>query len=200
MKRRINLFSKKKQQQPIPTFAYTIRSYGILVMCICFVLSIVSGIAYYVQYQKLMEMNDVVSGLEQQMAANDQIQGNIVFFINKKEQLKSFLKDDAQFSKYYNLLQDTLKKANTDAVISSVDLSVGKNVAFVIRFTDFENSEKLLNFIETPEFLDNFQSLTLQSFTVTRAAVGTENVFQLQLNGQFKDDESQPTDQGGSQE
>ena len=91
MKKRVNLFSKKKQQQPIPSSAFAIRSYGILFICICIFLSIVSGIWYYFKYQEYEKIAKDVVRLETTAKANTQIQGSIVFFVNKKEQLDAYV-------------------------------------------------------------------------------------------------------------
>ncbi|MCX7996886.1 MAG: hypothetical protein N2691_04005 [Patescibacteria group bacterium] len=187
MKKRINLFFRKKQQQPIPVMAYTVRTYGILIACICFVLSIVAGAGYYVQLQRLRNAEADVKDLTRRVNANTEIKGEIVFFINKKEQLKKYLADDAQFAQHFYLMTDTLKEASTDAVLKSFDINRTKDVYFDISFTDFENSQKLLDFIEDRKFLDNFVSLRLNNFNVTSRSRRSDDIFTLSFSGKFKE-------------
>ena len=137
MKKRINLFSKKKQEEPIPTLSMTVRSYGLLFLCICAALAVIAGAYYFYQLQTLTKLQTDVDSLATLSRQSDKIQGNIVFFINKKEQLKTFLKDDNHFEEYYQLLQDTLAESKTDAAILSMDLTLTKETNFVISLKDF---------------------------------------------------------------
>lgn len=183
MKKRINLFSKKKQQEPIPTMSQTIRSYGILFLCVCMFLSSIAGGYYFYQQQILTKVTNNVDSLKQVSRQNDKIEGNIVFFINKKEQLKTFLKDDAEFEKYYSLLQGVLADSKTDATLQSMNLTLDKSTTFVITFKEFSTAEKLLTFIESPSFLSNFDSLSLASFNISNSSATT--AFQLNFRGTF---------------
>lgn len=192
MKKRVNLFSKKKQQQPIPTIAFAIRSYGLLFMCICIFLSIIAGVWYYFQAQKLDALTRDVDRLNSQMKANDAIQGNIVFFANKKEQLKTFLKDDARFELYYYLLNDAIKKSGTGATLVSFSLNLNRDTTFVVGFSDFSNSKQLLDYIETEEFLSNFDSLSLSQFAINPSLITQTDAtnFQLSFQGILKKNET----------
>lgn len=183
MKKRINLFSKKKQQEPIPTLAITMRSYGILFTSITVVLAIISGIILYFQYQQLRQLEDEVAQLQQFISSDAQIQGNIVFFVNKKEQLRKFLQDDADFEKYYTLLQNQLSQSGADTKLETMSLDLQGNTNFTIQFTEFDSSQRLLDLFESREFLDNFEILKLQSFMVGQQSTG---VFELKFGGKFK--------------
>jgi hypothetical protein len=164
----------------------TVRSYGILFLCICFVLAIAAGAYYFYQQQALVKISEDVDNLTLLTKQDGKIQGNIVFFINKKEQMKTFLKDDNHFQDYYKLLQNILSDSKTDAIIQSMDLTLTKDTDFVISIRDFTTAEKLLDFIESPKFLDNFQSLSLASFSISNS--NGSNTYQLSFRGQFIDD------------
>lgn len=183
MKKRINLFSKKKQQEPIPTLAITLRSYGILFSSITIVLAIISGIVLYFQYQQLNQLDTEVSQLQQFISSDSQIQGNIVFFVNKKEQLRKFLNDDADFEYYYTILQEQLSQSGADTKLESMSLDIDGNTSFIIQFTEFDSSERLMNLFESETFLNNFEILKLQSFMVGQQNTG---VFELKFGGKFK--------------
>lgn len=185
MKRRINLFAKKKQEEPIPTLSITVRSYGILFLCICAVLSLVAGGYYFYQLQNLNRLQSNLSDLQLLSQQNGKIQGNIVFFINKKEQLKTFLKDDNHFQEYFNLLKGTLKESQTDAILVNMDLTLTKDTNFVISLRDFATAQKLLDFIESPQFLENFEALSLESFSINNSQGSSD--YRLSFRGKFNE-------------
>ncbi len=192
MKKRVNLFSKKQQQQPIPVAAFTIRSYGLLFMCICVFLSAVAGGLFFFQQQRLNVLTQDLDRLERTMEANGEIQGSIVFFVNKKEQLKKFLKDDAHFEIYYEALNKAIDDSQTGAQLVSFSLTITRDTNFVIGFSDFESSQRLLEYIEDAAFLDNFDGLTLRQFVIVDALPGqtSSTSFQLSFSGKFKEVEN----------
>lgn len=188
MKKRVNLFSKKKQQQPIPTAYFTLRSYGLLFMCICIFLSIVSGIWFFIVNQKYTALVEDTERLQNQTRANDRIQGNIVFFVNKKEQLKGFLKDDAQFEMYYKLINDVISRSQTGATLINFSLNLQRETSFILGFPDFDSAKDLFAYIETEEFLNNFESLSIRQFSINNPGqVRTNTDFQLYFSGILKE-------------
>jgi hypothetical protein len=188
-KKRINLFSKKKQVEPIPTGATQLRRYGILFACASAVLCVISaGVLVY----QIQRRDNLVTQLEQSrqlINQEDEIQGRIVFFVNKKEQLKTFLKDDANFKRYYDLLRNTLLGASDDSRLEDLDLGKNRDVFFTVTFTRFDSTEALLELVESKQFLDNFESLTLESFYITTIPTSSSrgDVFELQFRGIFKE-------------
>lgn len=199
MKKRINLFAKKKQEEPIPTLSMTVRSYGILFLCICAVLSALAGGYYFIQLQTLTRLQSNVNDLQLRTQQDGKIQGNIVFFINKKEQLTTFLKDDNHFQEYYDLLKGTLNESQTDAILVNMDLTLTKDTNFVISLKDFATAQRLLDFIESPQFLDNFEALSLESFSIANSQGSSD--YRLSFRGKFKEDLSKenPDEQSADQ-
>jgi hypothetical protein len=124
-----------------------------------------------------------VSDLQLLSQQNGKIQGNIVFFINKKEQLTTFLKDDNHFQDYYDLLKGTLNESQTDAALISMDLTLTKDTNFVISLKDFATAQRLLDFIESPQFLENFDALSLESFSINNSAGSSD--YRLSFRGKF---------------
>jgi hypothetical protein len=186
MKTHINLFSKKKQQQPIPVLAITLRSYGILYACICIVLSLISSGLFIFQSQKQQRIENEVANLQTFIKQNDKIQGNIVFFINKKEQLNTFLKDDNNFEMYYRLLSEILERSGTTAQLSSMSLTSNKSTDFVINVNSFDSSQKLLEYLESSQFVRYFTFLSMDSFSLSR-----EDKLELKFRGQFLEETEQ---------
>lgn len=184
MKKRIDLFSKKKQQQPIPTQAVTLRNYGILVICICIILTILTGSYYYYIQQELEDYKAQVATIENATQLNTEIQGNIVYFITKKDQLNEFLRDDINFEVYYSLLRSILDQSGSTTTLSQMTLGEERDTSFVIQVPSFNDGESLMSYIESEDFLMHFEDLTMNSF-----AVDSGNELELRFRGKFKDRE-----------
>lgn len=158
-------------------------------MCICIGLSLVAGGWYFFQAQKLTQLENDVTRLKSTVSANGQIQGNIVFFVNKKEQLKTYLEDDANFEYYFKLLTEAIEKSGTGAVLVSFSLNQARDSNFIIGFSNFQDSKKLLDYIETEAYLANFEKLILSRFAINQGLGGTQtnSSFQLTFSSKFKE-------------
>lgn len=182
MKRRINLFSKKKQQQPIPSQAITLRNYGILMTIICMVLTVAAAGYYYYILEELRDYQSQVRTVESGTKLNTDIQGNIVYFISKKDQLNEFLKDDIDFQVYYSLLRDVLDSSGSQTTLTQMTLGAERDTAFVIQVPSFSEGQALVSYIESETFLQYFDDLTMSSFVVDSG-----NELELRFRGKFKD-------------
>ncbi|MFW5703245.1 MAG: hypothetical protein ACOCXQ_00215 [Patescibacteria group bacterium] len=192
MKKRIDLFTKKKQVQPIPTHAVSLRNYGILVLIVSVLFSIGSGVIYYLQLESLDQVNSEIRGLESFISRSDDIQGNIVYFITKKDQLTEYEQNDIHFRTYYLLLTGIIAQSDTTSELTQMTLNQEKETNFIVSIPDFEEGEPLLGFVESEEFLQYFDSLTMNSFTV-----GTGDRLELRFRGKFAEEnnESESGDQ-----
>lgn len=192
MRRRIDLFNKKKQKQPIPSHAVTLRNYGILVMLVSMIFSIGAGIFYYLQTQDLVQVRSEIRSIESFISQSDDIQGNIVYFITKKDQLNEYQANDTQFRDYYLLLTNIVDQSDTDSQLTQMTLNKEYETSFIIAIPEFDEGESLLSFVESEEFLQYFESLTMNSFTV-----GSGDKLELRFRGKFiqQNDESEPRDQ-----
>lgn len=193
MKKRIDLFSKKKQQQPIPTQAITLRNYGILVSIICAILTVAAAGYYYYIQEELKDYQAQIRTVESATKLNTDIQGNIVYFISKKDQLNQFLKDDINFDVYYGLLQDILQRSGSSTTLSQMTLGADRDTSFVIQVPTFADGAPLMSFIESENFLQYFETLTMNSF-----AVDSGSELELRFRGKFKNQEEEEDDESES--
>ncbi len=182
MKTRINLFSKKRQTQPIPVQAYRLRNYGILTVIISVLICMGAGGFYWYQLQELNRLTAEVQRTKQIVAASNDVQGDVVFFVNKKDQLNTFLQDDIDFAIYFRLLQSIIADAGVEAELVSMNLEPSLESNFIIAIGSFEDGESLMSFIESESFLQYFESLTMNSFRI-----GLSDRLELQFRGQFVD-------------
>lgn len=193
MKQRINLFSKKKQTQPIPMQAVRLRNYGIVTMIVSIIVCIGAGGFYWYQTQELNRLDQEVQQTQRIVNQNDQVQGDVIFFINKKDQLTTFLQDDINFALYYRLLVEIIDGANVEAELKSMNLDESLESSFIITVPSFEDGEPLMEFLESENFLQYFDALTMNSFRV-----GTRDTLELQFRGTFvsQEDPQQSPDDG----
>jgi len=100
--------------------------------------------------------------------------------LNKKYQnIQLFLKDDAQFLPYYNLLLSSLKTATAEPTLLSFTIDKEKNTEFNVGFSNFKQVIDFLNFIEGDYFLNKFESLVLNGFSIS------EKTMNLSFKGKF---------------
>lgn len=185
MRQYINLFTKKKQQQPIPVMAQRMRMYGIIFLLLSLVMLGVT-IGYYIIM--LDERSQVQERLERTQALlnpNDEIMGSIVYFINKKSQLDNYEQDDIEFPYYYRTLRDTLSQAETPITLKTMTLTRDRSTSFSIEFQDIASAKTLMAFIESDEFLNKFEALSMSSFSVG-ASLDESDFYTLRFSGRFK--------------
>ncbi|MCS7093392.1 MAG: hypothetical protein NZL96_03135 [Patescibacteria group bacterium] len=117
---------------------------------------------------------------------NQEYRVKIAYLINHYYKLKDFLKNDANSFFYYSLLNQTLK-ATSDSQVMIREFSINKDrqFNFVVSFADFESLRNFFRFIESKEFLKNFESITLREFLVIGKTERDEGKFQLSFHGQF---------------
>ncbi|MCL4364176.1 hypothetical protein M1328_02970 [Patescibacteria group bacterium] len=113
-------------------------------------------------------------------------QAKINYIENKYQDLTTFLKDDANSSPYYSLLNSALQQNGTQsAALKSFTIDKDRNVTFTIAFSDFSQLRNYFQYIETPSFLGNFETISLKSFSVIGATDIQKENYQLSFVGKF---------------
>lgn len=186
MKNRINLFKRKPQQDYIsvnaPRFIQYLNIGGVLLFL--FFLFLVSRlIALNSQQQELLTSKETY--LKYLLVEKD-VEANMRYFKSKQTQMNTFLKDDAHFLPYYEVLKNSLEETKDRAILETIDIDKDRNTRFIVRFSNSEDMLLFLRYIEDENFLKNFTSLSLQNFNLNQLQVkGTR--FQLELRGVFKE-------------
>jgi len=187
MKNRINLFKRKPQADYISVNGPKIRKYltglGIVLFAIFLVL-----MSQVVRLNK--EQQDGLKKKEtylRYLLDEKNIEANIRYFKSKQAQVDAFLKEDAQFVPYYEVLKKSLGETTNDkATLEVIDIDKDRNTRFVVKFNNTDEMLLFLRYVENEEFLKNFQSLTLQSFSLNQQ-LKKGSSYQLELRGVFKE-------------
>ncbi len=189
MKKRINLFIKTRKEVVSPRTKQQILTFGTVFAAVIFVAFL---IATFLQFQVNNEKNALLAEKQQILEftlKNKDIVGKMSYFSNKSDQLQTFLKDDAQFLPYYNLLKEALtfqSSAEFTPVLESLVIDKYKHTDFTVRFDSYEPAYAFFKYMESETFLENFNELTLVGFSLNNTGAGESKGYQLQFKGKFK--------------
>lgn len=191
MKKRINLFIKKKNNSIAPFATDRINFYSTITGVILFVIFL---IFIFLQVQVQAQKNSLINEKEELynfILANKDDVAKMNLYTHKNEQLQLFLKDDAEFLPYYNLLKDALDKNGDpalDPVLDYMSINKDKRTEFTVRFTEYQPAYEFLKVMESQEFLDNFIDLKLVGFNLndTVTAFSQKEGYELQFKGKFR--------------
>lgn len=107
-------------------------------------------------------------------------------YIEKKYQkLQDYLSEDAFTSPYYALLSSAIQESSEAAKLKTFQINKDRDVNFTIAFTDFTQLMSFFRFIESKTFLENFETISLQSFSVIGATEQQQENYELSFKGKF---------------
>lgn len=186
MKNRINLFKRKPRQDYLtlnaPRFKRYLSGFGV-VLFLFFIFLIFQVVQLDTKHQDLLKKKETY--LKYLLDEKD-LEANMRYFKSKQTQLNTFLKDDARFLPYYEVLSNSLKQASDRTQLDTIDIDKDRNTRFVVRFNSSDEMLLFLKYIEAEDFLKNFVSLSLQSFSLSNQKT-KGNRYQLELQGVFKE-------------
>lgn len=192
MKKRINLFARKKRFNSFALYSIKIRKYGAVAGVLLFFIFI---FFVYLMVDTQRKMSELTMKKQQYLTylLNEKdTEASIRFFKGKQTQLTKFLGDDAQFVPYYAILRNALMDSTESAALDSVEIDKNRVTDFVVRFQDYESMVSFLKFVESNEFLRFFDELSMASLNLTRDAdlltkkTASVKNYQLQFKGKFK--------------
>lgn len=106
-------------------------------------------------------------------------------YIQKKYlDLKTFLKDDAASTPYYQLLSEAIKNSSQAATLKSFLVNKNRESSFTISFSNFDKLMEFLKFAESLDFIANFENITLKSFVLIENSESKES-YELGFSGKF---------------
>lgn len=186
MKNRINLFKRKPQQDYIVVHAPKFKKYltGAGIVLFIFFLYLISQVLQLnSKQQDLLKKKEIY--LKYLLNEKD-TEANMQYFNGKQIQVDTFLKDDAHFLPYYEVLKKSLEETSSNVILDTIDIDKLRNTRFIVKFKNSDEMLIFLRYIESEEFLKNFISLTLQSFNLDKQQT-KGNRYQLELQGVFKE-------------
>lgn len=184
-RKRINLFSKGAQNKFFEV-ERKIVLYSTIAGAFLFVVFLVFVILGFTQKSTISNLNTEKEDMLRYLVENKNSETETAYFLLKKDQLKTFLKDDAQFLPYYNILRDAIKEASDQARVKSMLIDKDKKTNFVINFMDYDVLYSYLKYVESDDFLKHFEKLTLTSFSLDRTEDKKEKGYELNFEGVFK--------------
>lgn len=190
MKKHIDLFGSKKRQEDLSPLVVKGKKIGLIVLCVLLVLVLIEVGASFYLTKITEELTQKQVLLTEFLQRNQGLDNKIALFLYKKNLLQRYMKDDAQFSAYYQLFQNILQEAKLDVQLESFSVDKNRSAVFTITFTNYDASQQFIKAIETAVFLDHFSNLTLSSFLVSsRKNENNEEipVYRLELKGTFKE-------------
>jgi len=186
MKNRINLFKQKPKLDFISIHATKFKAYltgaGILVF-IAFLLLINQVFILDLLQRDLIKKKETYL---KYLLDEKETEANIRYFKSKQTQLNTFLKNDANFLPYYEVLLSSIGETNANAVLDTIDIDKNRTTRFIVKFTNDGEMLTFLNNIESENFLKNFISLSLQNFSLNKQ-LSKSSKYQLELRGVFKE-------------
>lgn len=186
MKTRINLFRRKPQQDFISTHApqakRTLNFLGVFLFFV-FVFLIIQVVNLDTAQQELLQKKETYL---KYLLDEKEAEVNVRYFKSKQTQMNTFLKNDANFLPYYTVLKQSLDEAESKPILDTIDIDKDRNTRFIVRFTNYDEMDLFLKYIESEVFLKNFSSLSLQTFSINKQTV-SGNRFELELKGKFKE-------------
>ena len=186
MKNRINLFKRKPQLDYISINAQKFKNYltvfGVLLFFIfIFLMSQIYSINK-MQKDLLKKKETFLLYLLNEKT----IEASIRYFKSKQAQVDTFLKEDAHFLPYYEVLKNSLGETKDKAILDTIDIDKNRKTKFIVRFNNTEDMLLFLRYIESEDFLKNFVSLSIQNFSLNQQLKKGSN-YQLELQGVFKE-------------
>lgn len=196
MKKRINLFSRKKRFDVFATYAVKIRRFGTVAGILMFFGFIYVIYNIYITQKATQELTKQKQLYLSILLNEKDIEANIRYFKGKQTQLVTFEKDDAHFLPYYNLLVNVLDSSTESASLDNVTIDKGRATSFTVKFDSYDGMVSFLKYVESSNFLNNFESLTMSNLSLSRTLTpnmtGISNRlnnknYQLEFKGKFKE-------------
>ncbi len=186
MRKAINLFTTRKARTTSVLLTEKAKLVATGLGIVLFGMFMVTMFLQLGERQQISTLQERKRSLLQELLTDKTTEAKQSYFSMKKDQLKLFLKDDAQFLPYYTLLKDILAFSSESPILDTMTLDKNKSTEFVVRFAQYEPAYEFLRFVESDSFLKNFSDLKLQSFSLSPDTNYTEGGYQLKFTGKFK--------------
>ncbi len=181
--KRLNLFNKTTNRNVTSIIADKTIFYSTIVGAILFVAFIVLIVLTITTNSRVSTATQEQKQLVEYLSQNKTAEAQTTYFLQKKDQLKTFLKDDAAFLPYYTILKNSLPPATSSATIQTMKIDKSKKTEFLITFINYDDMYRYIHYVESEDFLRNFESLKLTTFSLNQ--LGGVKGYQLHFEGKF---------------
>jgi hypothetical protein len=187
MKKRINLFQTKEQEFRTPDIILRLRKAGIIGASVCATILLIIGIVFFRLTSEKANLESEQQAQSALLQNNVDFQKEVSFFIERKEQLKKYLSEDAKFLPYYTLLNNILTTSGGLQIkLISFSLDNTQHTQIGIELSSYDAVQRFLQLTESDVFLQHFITIRVQPFRIMNSADGASEVYELKLDGQFR--------------
>ena len=183
-KNRINLLVNRVDYQKFENIFERLKLSAVILLLILLIFFICFYLLLRNKFNTYEKMNLQKQTLLQQLTERREDEAKINYIQKKYLDLKTFMKDDAASTPYYQLLSDALKNSSQAAILKSFEVNKDRESSFTISFSDFDKLMEFLKFAESKEFIMNFEYISLNNFVVIGNTEKKES-YELSFSGNF---------------
>lgn len=163
-KKRINLLQNRYDYYALERIFVWVKR-GVVVYSVLFIAMSLAALAFYLYKSRelaRLENQQKLLLLGSQTQKSDE--AKLLLLSKKMSYYREFMKDDAQFVPYYNLLLEALQTSSQSGTLSEFSINKLHVVNFSISYGSFEEMTQSFAFIESERFLRNFKTLSMANF------------------------------------
>ena len=183
-KNQINLLVNREDYQKYENVFERLKLSAFILTLGLFILFIFFYITLKNKFNKYEQMNLQKKTYLQLLTERRSDEAKINYIQKKYLDLKTFLKDDASSTPYYQLLSDAIKNSSQAASLKSFEVNKNREASFTISFSEFDRLMEFLKFAESKEFITNFENISLKNFVVVGNKEKEES-YELSFAGKF---------------
>lgn len=183
-KNRINLLVSREDYQKYESFFEQLKLSAAVLTVILFVIFISVYLVLRNKFSSYENMNLRKKTYLRLLSERRGDEAKINYIQKKYLDLKTFLKDDASTTPYYQLLSDAIKDSSQSASLKSFEVDKDRMVSFTIVFSTFNKLMDFLKFAESQTFIKNFENISLKNFVVMGDKEKKES-YELSFSGKF---------------
>ena len=183
-KNQINLLVNREDYQKYENVFERVKLSAFILTLGLFILLIFFYITLKSKFNKYEQMNLQKKTYLQLLTERRSDEAKINYIQKKYLDLKTFLKDDASSTPYYQLLSDAIKNSSQAASLKSFEVNKNREASFTISFSEFAKLMEFLKFAESQEFIINFENISLKNFVMVGNKEKEES-YELSFAGKF---------------
>ena len=165
-KKRINLLGSRFEYLQIEKQFYYVRLLTVVLFFAFLFIFLLTNLRLLEDKKQLDQTFAQKKVLLENQQENVKEEAKIKLLFNKHQDIQNFLKEDSHFLPYYQLLIASLKIATPEPALLSFKVDNQKNTEFILGFSNFDQMIKFLSFIENEDFLNKFETLVLNGFSL----------------------------------
>lgn len=182
-KTKINLLSDRQDYTRLERYFSILRISVLVYASVLFLVVGIISIFLFNQGNQMQSLNDRKKTFLTSISLQKEDEAKLIYISKKMDAYEQFIKEDAQFLPYFTLLNNTLKTSSPSGSLSSFVIDKNRDVTFVLAFNGLEEMLQSFQFVESEQFLKNFEELLLTQFLSQKQ--NTTQKYELSFEGKF---------------